>query len=203
MDVQLKELIETIKTEGVKEAENKSDDILKTAEVKGREILDKAKKDADKIIADARAESDKQMASGNEALKQASRDLLLKMEGRVQKFFDVLLSEEIGTAFSGKVLEDSIVNILKGWSDKDSTDVSVLLSEAEYKKLEGSLKSRLAAKLKAGVEIKPFSGIEAGFRISEKDGSAYYNFTSQGLAEMLSEFLNPRLAELMKEASKE
>ncbi|MBI9100887.1 MAG: V-type ATP synthase subunit E [Spirochaetales bacterium] len=203
MDVQLKELIETIKTEGVKEAESKSADIIKSADEKSVEIIDKAKKDAAKIISDAKAEAAKLEASGNEALKQAARDLLLNMEGKVKIFFDALVVEETGAAFSGQVLEESIVSILKAYSEKDSADVSILLSEDEYKKLEGSLKKKLADKMKAGLEIKPFSGIDAGFRISEKDGSAYYNFTAQGLAEMLSEFLNPRLAGIMKEAVKE
>lgn len=203
MDVQLKELIETIKTEGVKEAEGKSAVIVEKAESRAKTIVDAAKKDAEKIVAEAKIEAAKFEASSKEALKQASRDLLLKMESQVQKLFDALVQKETETAFSGKVLEESIVTVIKGWGEKESTDIAVLLPESEYSKLEGSLKSRLAVEMKRGVEIKPFSGIDAGFRISQKDGSAYYNFTAQGLAEMLSEFLNPRLAELMKDAVKE
>ena len=203
MDVQLKELIETIKTEGVKEAEDQASHILKTAGDKGGEIIEQAKKEAAGIIAHAKAEAVKFEASGKEALKQASRDLLLKMESQVVKFFDSLVKDETRAAFSGKVLEEALVSLIKGWSEKDTADVTVLLPPSEYEKLESSLRSRLGDKLKEGVEIKPFPGIEAGFRISSKDNSSYYNFTSQGLAEMLSEFLNPRLSALMKEAVKE
>jgi V/A-type H+-transporting ATPase subunit E len=33
-----------------------------------------------------------------------------------------------------------------------------------------------------------------------KDGSAYYNFTSEGIAEILGEYVNPSLGELIQRA---
>lgn len=156
MDVQLKELIETIKTEGVKEAEGKSAVIVEKAESRAKTIVDAAKKDAEKIVAEAKIEAAKFEASSKEALKQASRDLLLKMESQVQKLFDALVQKETETAFSGKVLEESIVTVIKGWGEKESTDIAVLLPESEYSKLEGSLKSRLAVEMKRGWKSSPF-----------------------------------------------
>jgi V/A-type H+-transporting ATPase subunit E len=203
MDVQLKELIETIKTEGVKEAEDKSAVIISEAEAQAKTILDAARKEADKIVASGKADAAKFEASGREAVKQASRDLLLKIQGQIEKLFDALVQKETSEAFSGKVLEESVVSVIKGWAEKGSLDLTVLLSEKDFKNLESSLRGRLSAEMKKGIEIKPFSGVDAGFRIAEKDGGSYYNFTAQGVAEMLSEFLNPRLAELMKEAGKE
>jgi len=203
MDVQLKDLIETIKTEGVKEAEVKSASIIEAAEDKAKAIVEAAKKDAEKIVINAKSDAVKFESSGNEALKQASRDLLLQIEKQVQGLFDSLVQAETEKAFSTKVLEESIIAVVKGWSEKGSSDISVLLSESEAKKVESALKSKLASEFKSGVEIKPFAAVEAGFRIAEKDGAAYYNFTAGGFAELLSEFLNPKLAQIMKEAGKE
>jgi V/A-type H+-transporting ATPase subunit E len=45
--------------------------------------------------------------------------------------------------------------------------------------------------------------VQAGFRISTKDGSAYYDFSDEGIAEMLSAFVSPRLAELLQTDSGE
>jgi V/A-type H+-transporting ATPase subunit E len=59
----------------------------------------------------------------------------------------------------------------------------------------------LAVELQKGVELKPFPEIEAGFRIAMKDGSAYYNFTDRGIAEILAEYLNPKIAEIVQEAA--
>jgi V/A-type H+-transporting ATPase subunit E len=61
--------------------------------------------------------------------------------------------------------------------------------------------SRLVEELKKGFELKPLPTLEAGFRIGLKDGSAYYDFSDQGIAEILAEYLNPRLSELMSQAA--
>jgi V/A-type H+-transporting ATPase subunit E len=57
--------------------------------------------------------------------------------------------------------------------------------------------------LKKGIELKPFPELQAGFRIAMKDGSAYYNFSDQGIAEILAEYMNPRIAEIVQEAVEE
>jgi V/A-type H+-transporting ATPase subunit E len=59
----------------------------------------------------------------------------------------------------------------------------------------------LSEELKKGVVLKPVAHIDAGFRVGEKNGSAYYDFTAGGVAEILAEYLNPRLAEIMKSLS--
>jgi len=48
--------------------------------------------------------------------------------------------------------------------------------------------------------LNPFPELQAGFRIAMKDGSAYYNFSDQGIAEIMAEYMNPRIAEIVREA---
>jgi V/A-type H+-transporting ATPase subunit E len=202
MDVQLKELIETIKVEGIKEADDKAQAVIREAEAKSREILEQARRESEGIVASARLEAQKLDQAGREALKQASRDLILKLEDQIKKFFNALLNSETAQAFSGKVLEDALLALVASFKPEDLAGKEIQLSPGDFKNLESSLRGRLADKLKSGLEIKPFAGVDAGFRIGEKDGAAYYNFTHQGLAEMLSQLLNPQLAAILKEAVK-
>jgi len=53
-----------------------------------------------------------------------------------------------------------------------------------------------------GVELKPVKGAKAGFRIGEKNGAAYYDFSADAVADMLSAYLNTRLAAIMSSALK-
>ena len=78
----------------------------------------------------------------------------------------------------------------------------MLLPKTSLDKLEGFFRDKLAAQLKKGLELKSDSSISGGFRISEKDGSAYYDFSSESVAEMLSAYLNPQLAEILKTSVK-
>ena len=201
MDVQLKELLEKINNEGIRTADDKAADIIKNAEKKAAEIVSTAKKEADKIVSDAKVDAAKAEAGGKAAITQAGRDLLLKIKAEIEGLFRSIIDAEVASALSGKPLEEAVAVIVKSWAEKG--DYVVQLSEKDFNELEKSLISKLSAEIKNGVEIKPFSGVESGFRLSEKDGSSYFNFTTEAVSENIAELLNPKLAEIVQEAAKE
>jgi V/A-type H+-transporting ATPase subunit E len=114
--------------------------------------------------------------------------------------FRTLIEVETQKVLTGRVLEEAIVTLIKGWSKQQSAELEVLVPPAELKKIDAALRSSLAAELKKGLEIKPFSGLKAGFRVGMRDGAAYYDFTAAEIAEVLGEYLNPNLAELVRDA---
>jgi len=199
MDVQLQELIDKIKSEGIKTAEQESARVLKEAEHKANDILADAHDEASSIIAKAKEEAHRFEQTAEEAVKQAGRNTILSLRTRVTEIFDAVIAEETKQAYSLKVLEEAIVSLIKAWSKEQVPNLQVLMSSSDLKKIEKQLKSRLAAELKKGVELKPFPELQAGFRIAMKDGSAYYNFSDQGIAEILAEYLNPKIAEIVRE----
>ena len=199
MDVQLQELIDKIKSEGIKTAEQESARVLKEAEHKANDILADAHDEASSIIAKAKEEAHRFEQTAKEAVKQAGRNTILSLRTRVIEIFDAVIAEETKQAYSLKVLEEAIVSLIKAWSKEQVPNLQVLMSSSDLKKIEKQLKSRLAAELKKGVELKPFPELQAGFRIAMKDGSAYYNFSDQGIAEILAEYLNPKIAEIVRE----
>jgi V/A-type H+-transporting ATPase subunit E len=201
MDVQLQELIDKIKTEGIKSAEQESARVLRDAEQKANDIIAKAHDEASAIIAKANEEVKRFEQTAKDAVAQAGRNTILSLRARITELFDALIAEQTREAFTPEVLEEAIVSLIKAWSKEQITNLQVLLSPPDLKKLEKQLKSRLAAELKKGVELKPFPEIKAGFRIAMEDGSAYYNFTDQGIAEILAEYLNPKIAEIVEEAT--
>ncbi|MFP4619528.1 MAG: V-type ATP synthase subunit E, partial [Spirochaetaceae bacterium] len=202
MDVQLKELIERIKSEGIENAENEADRIIKESQEAAKKIVGEAESEADKIRKKAEEDAAKREETGRASLKQAGRDVILSVEKRLQEIFDRIIYQETSQVLKGNILEEAVMQVVKNW-DSDVTDLKVLIAEDELKKIEESLRKKLSTKLTEGVEIKPLPKTEAGFQISMKDGSAYYNFTAEGIAELLSQVLNPRLAEILKEAAEE
>ena len=201
MDIQLQELIEKIKTDGVQSAEQQAETIVADARKRADEIAAAAKKKADDILREAKRDADQTVRAGEEALVQAGRDLILSLEKKIIRIFDEVVKTETSETLGGKGLEEVLVALVSGWVEKQNADVSVLHSREDFEKLEGSLKSRLAEELKKGVEIKPVASVDSGFLIEEKDGSSYYNFSAEGLAEILAEFVNPRLEEALRRAA--
>jgi len=66
--------------------------------------------------------------------------------------------------------------------------------------LAKALRQALAGKIAAGVEIKASAEVASGFRVAEKDGHAYYDFSAESIAENLALFLNPVMAGIVAEA---
>ena len=198
MDAELQEIIDTIKSEGVKNAEARQQEIIENANSKAQSIIEDAKKEAESIVSNAKQEAEKHEASGRAALQQAGRDLILTVRGEIEKLFDRVVHEATGEALTGEKLADAIVAALNSWEESKVADLQILLPEEQQKEVEKGLKGRLAESMKKGVEIRPVSTIQKGFRISTKDGSAYYDFSDEGIAEMLSAFVSPRIAELLQ-----
>jgi V/A-type H+-transporting ATPase subunit E len=200
MDAQLQELIDKIRAEGVKSAEAEAARIRKEAEKRADEIVAQAHKSAADIVGGARAEAERFEQTAQEAVRQAARNTILSLRSKITEMFRALIETEAQKVLTGKVLEEAIGTLIKGWSKQQSADLEVLLPPTEFKKIDAALRSSLAAELRKGVEIKPFPGLKAGFRVGMKDGAAYYDFTSEEIAEILGEYLNPSLAELMRRA---
>ncbi len=198
METQLKELIDKIKTEGVAEAEGQAKSITEKAEQEASAILGKAHAEAEKIVADAQAEAGRFQETGKEALKQAGRDLILNLNSSITRLFGTVVESRTKEALTEKVLQKIITDLIHAWQKKGQNDIQVLLSAADLKKLRTGLLKNLSDEMKKGVELKPSPDIQAGFRIGQKDGAVYYDFTDKGIAENLVQYLNPKLAECLK-----
>jgi vacuolar-type H+-ATPase subunit E/Vma4 len=53
--------------------------------------------------------------------------------------------------------------------------------------------------LKEPVTFRVDRGIAAGFRVSRNGEEVYYDFTDQSIAEVLQEFLNPAIRNLLEQ----
>lgn len=201
MDAQLDEIIQTIKSEGIANAEREASEIKQAAQKEAEQTVQDAEKRAKQIIDNAKAESQKLEASGKEALVQAGRDLILNVQNRITALFDAVVTQSVAESYSAETVSEAVVALLKNWSGQQVSDLTVLLPESQREKVESQLRSKLTKELEQGLEIKAAHNIQSGFRISVKDGSVYYDFSAEGIAEVLSAYLNPRLKEAVKQAA--
>jgi V/A-type H+-transporting ATPase subunit E len=201
MDIQLQELLDKIKREGVEAAEQSAASIRAEAEKRRNAII----AEASSIVENARSEAAKAEESGRAAVAQASRDLVLAFRDRIEAVLAAVVSADTAAAYGSAALEKAIPEVVKALaataSDAGGSDELVLLLEPSMlKELEGRFAARLSAELKKGLVLKPFPDIKAGFRVAEKDGSAYYDFSAEAVAELFARHLNARLAATVKAA---
>jgi len=197
MDIRVQELLEKIKREGIESAEAEGRKILAEAKAKGDATIAAAEKEAKAIVSRASADAERATESGRAALAQASRDLVLAFRGEIEKVLSGLVKAEVDASFDAETIKKALPAILEAWSKDGRDDLSVLLPAKDLKSLEAFFKDKLGAALKKGVELKPHSDAKTGFKIVEKGGAAYYDFSAQAVAEMLGSYLNARLASIV------
>ena len=202
MDVQLQELIDKIKKDGVASAESSAATIIAEAEKKAASIVSDAEDKAQKIVKTAKAETEKFEKASVDAIKQASRNLLISFTDGINAELTALIQAETEKAYSADLLKKLIPETVKNWASKTEADeLCLLLSEKDLKALEKGLLTALKDSVSKGLTIKADDSMTTGFRIGTKDGVAFYDFSSEAVAELFSAYLNPRTAEILKSVS--
>jgi len=202
MEIQLQELIDKIRKEGIESASEEAARIKRDAEAEASKIVAAAQKEAGDIVSRSKADAERAEKAGIAAVEQSARNLVLSFKGEIQAYLDRLIVDAVSSSYSVDMIKGLLPDLIKNWAVKNTDSLTVLLSEADLGKLDNAFKTKLSSALKGGVSLKPEKTMGSGFRIVEKDGSAFYDFSSEAVANMLSAYLSPKLAETLKSAVK-
>ncbi len=201
MEVQLQELIEQIKTDGVATAEAEAKAIVEAAKSEAEKIIAEAQAQADKILVGAKTEAERMTKSSEDAIRQAGRNLLISFRESVARELKAIVGENVTAVYSSDAFAKLIINAVERWANKsDAEDISVILNSDDLKKLEGTLLATLKEKMLKGITLKANDNFDGGFRIAVNNGSAYYDYSAEAVVDMLSNYLSPKVTKLLKEA---
>lgn len=201
MEIQLKELIDQIKKDGVEAAETEADAILKNANEQAEKIIAEAKAEAEKILLNAKTENERMAKSSEDAIRQAGRNLLISFRESVARELNVILSENVDAVFSKENFAELIVKVIEGWSGNPEADgLQVILNSDDLNLLENAVLSKIKEKMLGGITLKANDNFDGGFRIAMGDNGAYYDYSTEAVVDMLSNYLSPKVTELLKEA---
>lgn len=177
MELQIQDLVTSIRKEGVDAANAEADSIIAEARKKADAIISDAKAEAAAAKAGAEKEIGVMKESAAVSAEQAKRDAMLSFKTEVQKEYEKLLKNDIRKELSGAALGKLIRAALAG---EDVAQYS-----AEVAAVSDELKAELADEVRNSLEIKPTRGVNAGFRLAAKDGSGYFDCTDDAIAEMM------------------
>ena len=201
MEIQLQELIEQIKRDGVAAAEAEAKKIVDSAKAEAEKIISDANAQANKIMANAKAENEKVTKSSEDAIRQAGRNLLISFRESVARELNAIVGEGVDSVYSSDSLKELIVSAVEKWSEKpDAEELTVILNSEDISKLEGSLLSTLKKKISAGVTLKANDSFLGGFRIAMSNSNVYYDYSKEAVVDMLANYLSPKVVKLLKEA---
>jgi len=194
MALQIEDLVASIRKDGVEAAQRDADKIVSAAKAQAQQIVEQAKRDAAQLKADTERELSVRDASARATLAQAGRDVELSLKKALSAQLDRLL--EVEKALSASELASLIASVVKsGVVDTKKEEIQV--NEKACKALCQELAASLADELKGGLVVKPVRGVDTGFRIAEKDGSGFYDFSAEEIASLLKPFLGDEMAKIV------
>lgn len=198
MAEEIKALIEKIQQEGVQAAQAKAQAITEEANIQAKLILSRAKQEADKILNEAQVKISKMQESAQASLKQAARDLLIKLHAEINSKLEKLITLRAREALSPQELARIISRLISDYGAQEKGQVIISLSKEDLEKIENSFLEGLKEEVKKGITLRAQEDISAGFIISFDAGRSSFDFTDKALAEHLAAYLKPGVAELLQ-----
>ena len=172
MEIQIQDLVQSIKRDGIEEAKKEAETIISAAKAKAEEIIAASKAEAEKNIENANRE----IESSKALIKQAERDAVLSVKKELEQLLERILAEKVSKDLSEKSLAALITAAI---GNEDPSKYAVEIDETK-----AALKSVLAKQIEKGLEIRPVKGM-SGMKLSCKDGSGFYDFSDEEIAALL------------------
>jgi V/A-type H+-transporting ATPase subunit E len=201
-EVNIQALLERIKNEGIAEARKEAEAIVAQARAEADAIRAQARAQASELLQEAENDVERSRAGFEAAMSQAARDLILAVKDSIKRLCDDVLTQKLATALTPEMLREMLLKILTAWKPQQPPQrTEVLLSPEDWQQLEEALCKSLQEAFTDGVVLKPMEGIEKGFRIGIEGEHVHYDLTGRGIAELLSEYLSPRVARFLKDGN--
>lgn len=201
MEIQLQDIIEQIKKDGVESAEMEAESIINAAKAEAAKIISDAQAQADKMMQSAKNENERMMKSGEDAIRQAGRNLLISFRESVTRELKAIVNENVTTVYSSSAFVQIIAKAVECWAgNPDAEDITVILNNEDLKALEENLLAEFNVRMLKGITLKASDNFDGGFRIAVNEGGAYYDYSAETVVDMLSNYLSPKVTALLKEA---
>ena len=185
-------LLVKIRTEGVDKARAEADAIVAQARKDAEKIVATARSEAEQCKAQAQADADRFQQGAEATLRQAARDVRMKLEQDITSLLERTLGGEVDAtleagAIVGKLVEEAVETYLRDGA----------VTAAAAPKLAEALKARLAQK--GEVTVVTDAQMGTGFRVLLKGGRVEHDFTGEAVTQALTALLRPQLAKLLKD----
>ena len=212
----VKELIERLREQGVQAGRDKAADIVNEAERQAEETVRKAQQKAERIVNEARDEAERLRTAGEDALRVATRDTVLRFREELMGYLNERVRRLVSEQLEDKELLQRLIVEVAAQASRDAgveeeKQVEILLpteilgiEEMRQKpeelegKLSGLVKQISSAAWREGVTFKPLEKAGRGIRVVLTEKDIEVDMSDKAIADMLLEHLQPRFRALME-----
>lgn len=204
MPEELQNLLDRIQKDGVDKADAEAMEIISSAETKASEIVKKAEADATSIIEKAKNDAAAFETQGQKALQHASRDVLLSLGEAINASLQKVVISEVAKALDVATIQKMIEKVAEAYcSDKnEGSNIEIILNADQQQEVADYFVSKYAEQMKNGMQIKSSNNIISGFKVAMPDAKLEHDFSGEAVTDAFCRLLRPKIAEIVKSASK-
>ena len=198
MSEELQGLLNKIQAEGLEKAENERARLVAEAKAQADAIVAEAKAQADKIRKDAEADAEASRKKADAAVRQAARDVIISLKDDLQEKLRAVVREAAAQAMTPEAMAGLIAQIAGQFAKNAASGAEVILSVREREDAAQKLIGCLPDVLKKNSSVQLGRGFAAGFKIGFNDSEVFLDFSDEALADVICEFVGPKLAAVIK-----
>lgn len=200
----LQHLLEQIHREAVEKAQQEAERIVSAARQKAASVVKEAEAEAAGIVEKARRDAQAFTERSMRTLEQAARDLLITVGKGVENILSDLVAEAVEEALTIDVVKQMLIKIAEACARREGESrIEILISPDDEQELVKFFAERYRQKMLRGIELHVDKEIFKGFKVSFVEDYVYHDFTHEAIAEALSKFLRPHLAEIVHRVARE
>jgi len=210
-------LIQRLRDQGVSAGQERAESIVLDAQKRAEWIIEEAELEAQQLLDKAKNQSDALRTSGEDALKLATRDALLKLRDTLLGSFSKEVKRVVGQKMEQDAFLERLILQLAGkvreQLDLESKEnVSIFLpnnavgvdelknnpEEMNVGTLTHYTASIAADMLREGVSVRVSGDVSKGLSVRLEDDDMVVDFTEETISALLLEHLQPRFRTLLQ-----
>ena len=198
MSEELQGLLNKIQAEGLEKAETERARLVAEAKAEADKIIAEAKAEADRIRRDAEADAEASRKKADAAVKQAARDVVISLKDDLQEKLRAVVREASAQAMTSEAMAGLIAKIANQFAANAASGAEIILPAREREEAAQKLIGCLPEVLKKNASVQLGRGFASGFKLGFNDSEVFLDFSDEALAEVICEFVGPKLAAVIK-----
>lgn len=196
----LQSLLAKIQEQGLDKANAERAAIIKKAEQEAAEITAKAKAAADAMRRAAEEECASLTKRAESAVKQAARDIVLKLNVELKERLNAILQENTANAMTpelmGRIINEMAAAYIK--DGKQEAKLEVLVSPKSLEEMNAALKGSLKDSFVKQPTLFADMELGGGLKVSVSGNDVFYDFSDDAITDIVAVYIGPRLAAIVK-----
>ena len=198
MAEELQSLLEKIRADGIEKAEAEREEILKKARAEAESSVEKAKIRAKEIGDAAAAEAASSQARAENTIRQAARDIVLKLKAELETRLRRAVSASVKEAMTPAFMAELIRTMAADFSKDPEAQITVLASARDAEALAAAVKDTLGASFRTEPQVLADGSVKSGLQVSFSGDEVFFDFSEEAITGLVGRYAGEKLARILE-----